>query len=159
MRYIKYLSACVFMSIFLLQSTPYVFAVKPVPPGDGSHGQADLLPEKVQAPDVFEWITTKASIEDLEFKRVGRLSFSIGTVSFQDESGKPVITNVDLPHIPYITHIHRVGQIVTIEYRSDAPMIARTPGEGFIRKYGLIIAIIAGVIISVTRLIRVFKYN
>jgi len=156
MQYMKFFGISMVVGIFFAHSAQYVFALTPVSPGDRQRDVIEsVLIDEEEVSSEFEWITTKGSIEDLRFERYGRRSLSVATVSFQEVgTGRPVLTNVSLPHIPYITHIHRVGQMVTIEYRSDAPMVARTPSEGLIRKYGLIILIIAGVIISVVRVMK-----
>ncbi|MCB9033673.1 MAG: DUF3592 domain-containing protein [Chitinophagales bacterium] len=104
-----------------------------------------------------EWISTKATIKNIETKRSGRKARAYATVSFTTNNNEPIETMVELIRIPFIGTLKSIGDEITVNYNPTNPALAATDSGKFISKYGMYILILLGVIFSAKTMLSVRK--
>ena len=104
-----------------------------------------------------ETLSAEAKILSIESKRAGRTRKNIATVQFKTEKGQVIRTRTDLLRIPYVGSFSKKGDTITVHYEKNKPAIAYSFFGNLVNKYGLILLIAVGVIISLWRIASIYK--
>lgn len=95
-----------------------------------------------------EWVKTEGEIIEITFHRGKRIRES-AIVKFQLEDGTEQLGSVELFRIPFIGSMKSVGDVITINFNKNNPVILETVFGKFASSYGMYVLIFLGIIFSI----------
>lgn len=107
-----------------------------------------LLPAVFAFSQDVEKVKTEGEITEITIHR-GKKFRETALVKFKLEDGTEQIGNVDLFRIPFIGSLNSVGDVISITYNKDNPVLVETVFGNFLSSYGMYILIVLGIIFSI----------
>lgn len=103
-----------------------------------------------------DWVKTEGEIIEITIHHSKRTR-ETALVKFQLEDGTEQIGHVNLFRIPFLGSMQSEGDIITINYNSNNPVLVETVLGKLLSKYGMYILIFLGIIFSIKPLLNYNK--
>lgn len=104
-------------------------------------------------------IKTEGEITEITFHQ-GKRVRETAIVKFKLTDGTEQIGSLELLRIPFLGSFKSVGDIITINYNPNNPVLLETTSGKFLSDYGMYLLILLGIIFSIKPFLNIKKnYN